>query len=255
MAMTKKEMVKEILSIKKIDSEANLMKLTSKDLEDKLNDLKVEQNTTQPQPVFDMVAFQEQMRQEMLKTLELEREKIREEVKSELVSNKPTVDETVVEKLPETPIYRRQDIDKNRLVPVMNVTNGALVYASKRTGAEYHFTNYGDIEYIEVSELLTMRSSAKAFIDEPHLIILDDEVIEYMGLRKQYNNLSNAQNIDVVFTFTNEEFEEVVNIAPKGIQVLIVSRAKTLYNEGTFDSVQKIRFLNEKFAIEIGTRG
>jgi len=61
-------------------------------------------------------------------------------------------------KAKEKNIRRKEMLDKQMLVPIMNVTNGRLIYQSRKTGSEFRFERYGDIEYMELYELLTMRS-------------------------------------------------------------------------------------------------
>jgi hypothetical protein len=151
------------------------------------------------------------------------------------------------------PIQRlkKPSLDKNELIPVMNITNGSLVYQSRKTGLEVKFERYGDIEYLEVGELLTMRSGQRRFLDEPWILILDDEVVNYLGLDKLYKKLENPQNIDNIFSFDNDTFEQVVQSSPRGYAQLIISRARLKIKEGTLDSVSKIKILEDRFNVEL----
>lgn len=146
---------------------------------------------------------------------------------------------------------KKPSLDKNELIPVMNITNGSLVYQSRKTGMEVKFERYGDIEYLEVGELLTMRSGQRRFLDEPWILIMDNEVVNYLGLDKLYKKLENPQNIDNIFAFDNEAFEEIVKSSPRGYAQLIISRAKIKIKEGTLDSVSKIKILEERFNVEL----
>jgi hypothetical protein len=81
----------------------------------------------------------------------------------------------------------------------MNITNGILIYKSKKTGMHLQFEKYGDIEYIEFGELLTMKTSSRKFLEEPWILILDEEVVKYLGLEKLYKKLVHPENIDAIF--------------------------------------------------------
>jgi hypothetical protein len=146
---------------------------------------------------------------------------------------------------------KKPSLDKNELIPVMNITNGTLVYTSRKTGLSVKFEKYGDVEYLEVGELLTMRSGQRRFLDEPWILIMDDEVVEYLGLDKMYRKLVSPQNIDQIFEFDVDTFKEIVDNAPIGYAQLIISRAKAKLKDGSLDSLAKIKILEEKFHVEL----
>lgn len=249
---TKAQLVEEILSIEEVDTKSNLMKKSLTHLESILRDLEAQLVSEEPQvapepqqasqaPEVDIQALMEQMKQEMLAEL---KDQARKEVEAE--------QKLVVPSVPST---QKTDIDRFENIPVMNVTSGTLVYTSRKTGAEWIFSEYGDIEYMEFQELLTMRSSQRRFFDEPFLLIMDDNAVEHLGLTKMYEKIRNPQQIDTIFKMNQREFEDVVEKSPKGIKHLIVSRAKKLYEIGELDSVKKINFLNDRFKTDIGQRG
>lgn len=148
-------------------------------------------------------------------------------------------------------IKRKEMLDKQMLVPIMNVTNGKLIYQSRKTGSEIQFENYGDIEYIELYELLTMRSSYRKFLDEPFIIVLDDEVSDYLGLSNLYKKLTHATEIDRIFSLPIDTFKDVLLSAPKGLAHLIVSKAKEKISNGQLDSVQKVEVLEEVYNVAL----
>jgi hypothetical protein len=154
-------------------------------------------------------------------------------------------------KVVEKNIRRKEMLDKQMLVPVMNVTNGRLIYQSKKTGSEFQFERYGDIEYVELYELLTIRSSQRKFLDEPYIIVLDDEVADYLGLTNNYKKLTHATEIDGIFDLPLDHFVDVINSTPKGLAHLIVSKAKEKVQTKQLDSVQKVQALEEVFNVSI----
>lgn len=254
---TKAQLIEEILSIKAVDSKSNLMKLSLAKLEallaeledDLVNSTPEAPTTPQTATQVDMQALMEQMKRELMPTLlEQARKEVEAEQKEKHVAKS---EESTVQKR----VINREEIDRFEQIPVMNVTNGTLVYASRKTGAEWIFTDYGDIEYMEFQELLTMRSSQRRFFDEPFLLVMDDRAVEHLGLTKMYQNISNPGQIDVIFRMNQSEFEEIVEKSPKGIKHLIVSRAKKLYDSGELDSVKKINYINSRFQTDIGQRG
>jgi hypothetical protein len=146
---------------------------------------------------------------------------------------------------------KKPTLDKNELIPVMNITNGPLLYISLKTGMSVKFEQYGDVEYLEVGELLTMRSSQKRYLEEPWMLIMDEEIVNYLGLDKLYQKLISPQNIDKIFTFDQATFQEIIENAPMGYNQLIISRAKQRLKDGSLDSLAKIKILEEKFNIQL----
>jgi hypothetical protein len=238
---TKAQLVEEILNIKKVDTKANLMKQSLSELESILSDLNDENknvsDATDNEPLVDVEAMMQQMKEEMLAEL---KEQARKEVEAELKTESPK---------------KSVEIDRNELIPIMNATNGTLIYISKKTGTEIEFSEYGDIEYIDFQELLTMKNSQRRFLDEPFIIVMDERAVEALSLTKMYQNITNPDQIDSVYKKNQSDFENIVELSPRGIKHLIISRAKKLYDAGELDSVKKITYLNKRFNAEIGQRG
>jgi hypothetical protein len=148
-------------------------------------------------------------------------------------------------------IKRKEMLDKQMLVPVMNVTNGRLIYRSRKTGSEFRFERYGDIEYMELYELLTMRASHRRFLDEPFIIVLEEEVADFLGLTNNYKKLTHATEIDGIFEFPLEQFEDVIESIPKGLAHLVVSKAKEKIETKELDSVQMVQAIEKVFNVKL----
>lgn len=239
MATAKKDLVAELVGMGVGESKSELMKKTNKELEDMITNHQSDTDTKETQPLVDLEALKAQMMAEMKAEME---EKLRNELKSEMQAE---LDKEVQPK-------RKVKVENDRLIPVMNITAHGLVYLSRRTGAEWNWERYGDIEYVEMQELLTMRNSQRRFLDEPWILIMDEEVVHYLGLEKMYEKMVHPDNIESVFKMNNEKFKEVLDSAPKGIAQLIVGRAVEKVANGELDSMYKIKLLNEKFNIHLG---
>jgi hypothetical protein len=177
-------------------------------------------------------------------------EEVKKQIEADFLLQKTTVE--AKEKItPNKPFQRKEALDKQMLVPIMNVTNGTLIYQSRKSGSEFQFDRYGDIEYIELYELLTMRSSQRKFLDEPMVIVLDDEVADYLGLTRLYKKLTHATEIDRIFNMPLDQFKDIVESTPKGLAHLIISKAKEKIASGEFDSVQKIQVLEEIYKVQL----
>lgn len=258
MDMTVNEIIEEILSIKDIDTPSNLKKKRKKELFQILEDLReskiVEtepENSgvdveTEPQESLDLEVIKKQMLEEL-------KEQARREVKMEM--------ERVSQEAPEAPekedvkpvITRGRKlptIDRFEQIPVMNITFGSLIYRSRKTGMETKWTEYGDIEYLEFQELITMKSGARKFFEEPFILILDDEAVRYFGMEKEYESVD-EDTITNCLKLPFEDFKDFITDVPRGVQATVISMVRNKVKKGEFDSLRVIKFLEDKFQIEI----
>lgn len=242
--MTKKEVVSEILKIEKVDTYSNLLSKKLPELEAILEGLSPVEDSVAPEPVvapeLDMKALMAQMKADMMAEL---KEEARKEVEAEMKSE-------------EVKPVRKREIDRFEPIPVMSVTKGGLIYISKKTGAEWNWGDFGDVEYLEFQELQTMRSGQKKFLDEPHIIVLDDDAVNYLGLTKMYEGLIDVNTLGSVVKLNQSDFEDIIEKSPKGIRHTIISILKDkVENDDEDVSIKKINYINKRFNLDIGKRG
>lgn len=151
----------------------------------------------------------------------------------------------------EKQVMRKKQIDLDMLVPCRNATDGSLIYKSRKTGLQTVWTNHGDIEYMDVGELLTMKASQPKFLNEPWLIVEDENVVEYLGLKHLYQRLVDTDDLDSFFNKTHTEIAEILDRIPNGTKDAIATRARKLVEEGTLYDNRKIRILEEKLKIDL----
>ncbi|MEM4995012.1 hypothetical protein WKH56_20820 [Priestia sp. SB1] len=152
------------------------------------------------------------------------------------------------------PVVKRTEIDPNRLILVKNATDNSLVYESKKTGQVILWAESGDEEYIAVQELMTMRSSQPRFLNEPWILIddqEDDDIIQYLGLDKLYKNIINVDELDEFFSLTPQEIKEKLKIAPNGSKKLIADRAAKMIKDQTLYDNRIIKLLEEELKTDL----
>lgn len=241
--MLKKDMIKEILKGSKKYTYNQLNALKADEVESIYKDLK-SVNLEAPKAKAEEAP---QISADIIAQIKAE---LRKELQAEFEEEKKSLNVAV-----ETPkaIKKRVEIDRDALIPVMNVTRWKLVYVSVKSNAEWHWEELGDVEYIEYSEILTMKNSQRAFLSEPYVVILDNDVVENLGLTKMYekfdvNMLTDSLN---VFRMRQEDFEEMFESLPEGIQHSLLIKARDLHNLGKLDSVKKLRYLKENFKLDV----
>ena len=170
----------------------------------------------------------------------------------EVVEAKAEVVEEVKEVVKEEKsVLKKKKIDLDQLVSCRNVTMGNLIYVSRKTGLQTLWMNYGDEEYLDVGELLTMKASQPKFLSEPWLIIDDEDVVEYLGLKHLYAKLTEVENIDKFFEKSHEEIKSIIGKLPNGTKGSIITRARQLVEEGSLYDNRKIKVLEDSLKIDL----
>lgn len=141
-------------------------------------------------------------------------------------------------------------IDRDEWVTIMNYTTGRTRYTSKKTGTEVTFSEFGQTDEIQVGELITMKNAHPRYLREPWLVILDEDVVEFLGLQEVYKNLVITDNLEEIFKMSGEQFKEMLIKAPKGMAQTIVSKATELIENKRLDSMSIIRTIQEVCGIE-----
>jgi hypothetical protein len=144
-----------------------------------------------------------------------------------------------------------KQLDRNRRVPVRSVTEGGLTYVSSATGLSTTWASFGSEHYMEVEELIRMKSSQPAFLTLPYLVVDDEDVIEYLSLKDTYDKIIPVDELDAFFNKNVEEIEAILRKAPKGTKRLVATRARKLVESGELDSIKVKNKLQEVLEIDL----
>lgn len=136
------------------------------------------------------------------------------------------------------------------LIPCRSVTFGELLMASpvpSRKNVVYSWANYDDIQEVEYQDLVyDLRMQGRSFVKYPRFIIMDDDFIEQNpSLNDIYNSLYTNEELLDILQRSPEEIKKIVSNLPVGVKKSVKSLVSTLIQSGSFDSVNKIKALDE----------
>ena len=122
------------------------------------------------------------------------------------------------------------------LVPCISmVRRGDLIYNSKRTfGYNVVWRHYMDIQSVELSELVAMRSSD---------FELHDEVLKYLHIEQYYHDVPDPYAMDDLFSMAIDEMVLRVSRMPENTKEAVCASAKNAIHNGTLDSLKRINAL------------
>ena len=146
---------------------------------------------------------------------------------------------------------KRKEIDRNELIACRSTTNGRLIYRSPRTQEKFTWSDFGSVEYLEMGELLTMKSSHPKFLNDVQLVIDDEEAADYLGLNKIYDEMLQVDDLDSLFDKTNDELAVILPKLPNGLRKAVSTRARTLVEEDRLDSISKIKLIEQELGVDL----
>lgn len=188
----------------------------------KVEEVKVEEN------IQDVVA------KETLETLKA----IKEEIKADKQESTSTRKKAV-------------DIDGNEMINVRSVTYGGLNYVSSKTGMLTRWSQYGDIQQMEYSELVTMKATSRAFLFDPKLIIDDEQVAEKLGLTALYKQLEEVADLEGFFGIDLLTMQSAIQKLPKGAKETVRQKASEMVRNGQLYDTRKIKMLERELSVDL----
>lgn len=133
------------------------------------------------------------------------------------------------------------------LIPCKSMTKGELIYIGKKTGEIYKWADFGDVTEVEYQDLLGLKAKKSDFIYKMMFMILDDEVLEdpkWADVKGVYDKVY-SDSIEELLAMPINKFKAAFPNLPDGLKKALVVEVSTQMEEGTFDSIQKIKFIDE----------
>lgn len=162
------------------------------------------------------------------------------ETKTESVISEPV---SIVESKKTAKTYKKDDV-----ISCKSITNGKLLVTGEKTGILYKWADYGDVEEVEYQDLLFMIRSKKASVYRPRFIIQDAELVEqFKDLGELYESLYSSRDLNDILKLPVTQMKKAINSLPDGAKDAIKGIAASAITSGRYDSVAKIKALDEIF--------
>lgn len=141
-------------------------------------------------------------------------------------------------------------LEANLLVPCASMIRvGKLVYESERTrGYKVEWNGFGEIQLIELGELVAMKGSALKFFSKNWISIPDsfdqkDEVLKYLGVARYYENTPDIFSMDKLFDLPVADMVAKIKGMPENSKDAVRAAASKAIADGALDSLAKIHAL------------
>lgn len=148
-----------------------------------------------------------------------------------------------------------EDIGMEEEVPCMSITFGGLVYVSPITGATYKWHKIGDVEYLTMKELISMNNSKPVFLNRPWIILQDVRAINKFRLMSKYEEVAKVNQLKKLFANgdTKQISDTIDSALRAGMREVIISKVRTMYNNGILNNTHIIKLLEDKLRFDIAT--
>lgn len=156
---------------------------------------------------------------------------------------------TVSKKVAAAPVKKEvRKFEQTDPILCRSVTPGWMACYGK-SGIPYVFYNYGDECEIEYGDLFALKNRRSKYLYDPLFVIEDEELLEnprWKDLAEFYSEkVYGMDDINYVLNLPNNKFKSTLTSLPKGlVKALNVEVAKRI-EDGTFDSVKKVKVIDE----------
>ena len=184
------------------------------------------------------------------KSVKTEPAKVEKKVEEVKNVEEPT---SVVKEEPKVEIKKEpRQFNQNDLILCRSVTAGWLGVSGK-SGQYYVFENFGDECEIEYQDLFALKSRHSNYIYAPHFIIEDEELLEnprWADVSKFYDDEVFNEDVDEVLNLPQNVFEDALRKLPRGLAKTLQVKVAEKIEDGTFDSLKKIKMIDDVFGTD-----
>ena len=158
--------------------------------------------------------------------------------------------ETPVEqtKTTTTPKVTVRKYEAEDTVPVRSITQGELLLPGRKSGILYRWAGVGDVEEVEYQDLYALKVRRSAYIYDPLFVIDDEELLadpKWKDVVALYQSMYNTEDIGAILKLPVNQFKKVLKQVPKGLLNSIKVEVATQIENGTFDSINTIKAIDE----------
>lgn len=155
-------------------------------------------------------------------------------------------------------VFEHKELSPDLYVPCVSLVRvGKLVYSSRRqVGYEVVWRGFMDVQYIELKELMSMRSSDVTFFSENWIAIEDsfeykDEVMKKLRITDMYKNISDTGEFSRLLVLPIEQMVSRIAGMSKTIKESVASYAKECIANGDLDSLKRIKALEDALGTKL----
>ena len=143
---------------------------------------------------------------------------------------------------------KKKTFKAHDMIQCRSFTNGKYSLNGKKSDISYRWLNNGDVLGVEYQDLLYEVHAKRPSVYKPRIIILDEDFLKQNPeVQDFYDTMYTTQDLEEVLSVPASQLAKVIDQLPDGAKESLKGLASTKINNGTLDSVKKIKALDEIF--------
>lgn len=152
----------------------------------------------------------------------------------------------------EQKIKEKKKFNPTDMIPCVSITAGEMFYIGSKSQTLYTFANIDDTVEIEFRDLDYAARSKDKIMFKPRFIVQDaDFVALHPILDNIYSSLHTNKDLKDILKLSPSQMEKVITSLPEGAKDSIKTIAVTMVDNGTLDSIQRVKVLDSIFDTEM----
>lgn len=150
------------------------------------------------------------------------------------------------------PVSNKKKFKPEDLIPCVSITPGEMFIIGKKSEKLYSFADIDDVVEIEFRDLDNMARTKDSMMMKPRYIVQDEDFVAlHPILDNIYSALNTTQDLKDILKLAPSKMVKVIESLPVGAKDALKTIAVTMIDEGTLDSVQRIKELDKIFGTEM----
>lgn len=138
------------------------------------------------------------------------------------------------------------------LIPCVSITPGELFYIGGKSKILYTFADIDDVVEIEFRDLDYDARRKNAMMYKPRFIVQDKDFMAlHPNLDTVYSSLHSVKDLKEILKMAPTKMEKTIKSLPTGAKDSIKTIAATMVDNGTLDSIQRVKILDSIFGTEM----
>lgn len=137
-------------------------------------------------------------------------------------------------------------------IPCCSITVGEYLFEGDKSHELYDWVADGDIVNMRADDLIMAIRTRKPCVFKPRIIIQDDDFLaSFPEVQQLYDTLYSKDNLMAILALEPKRMTDVIQQMPEGAKDAIKGMAMKAIEDGSFDSVARVRALDQLFGTDM----
>lgn len=149
-------------------------------------------------------------------------------------------------------VKEKRKFDPEELIPCVSVTPGELFMVGYKSNNLYTWADSDDTVGVEFRDLDYAVKARKPTVVEPYIIVDDEDFLSlHPSLKDIYAGIYSINELKSILSLSPGQMERTIRVLPEWAINSFKTVVSTMVDEGSLDSIKKIKILDEIFGTEM----